>query len=127
MRVLFSVKFFISILHPDTLLLIRRPSVRWVGHGNGNELINWLMTHGGAVALDSVTPSDQMHWTHTPVFFTQSVMVNSCPDKVAEVTFTASDLCGNTQSTTARNSHPTSISRLELSVLQSVFIRVPKC
>lgn len=66
------------------------------GQGNGEELQIWLDAHAHASIEEEAT------WTYTEPVFKPVNSDGSCPDKMAEVTFTATDGCGNSVSTTAQ-------------------------
>jgi len=60
-----------------------------------NELMAWALNHGGATATDACWPVDQLTWQVLNV-----PPILAC--NFVELTFTVSDPCGNSASTTAR-------------------------
>jgi len=59
-----------------------------------SEVVTWLATNGGANATDSCTV---VRWSNN---FVQTDVSNSCSNPIP-ITFTASDVCGNSVTTTA--------------------------
>ncbi len=68
------------------------------GQGNTDDLNAWLATHGGAVAKDACC---DVTWTND--YSSQHFVSGNCPGTGhVDVTFTASDECGNSNTTSAR-------------------------
>jgi hypothetical protein len=65
-----------------------------------NMLNVWLSRSGNAVAVDGGS-EEGITWSQSPLNFSRLDNRTECTDLVGTVTFTASDSCGNTASTTA--------------------------
>jgi len=79
---------------PSITVPARALAVECDGATGQTRFDEWIATHGGAQAADACTAADQLIWSNTG---TQSP--EACSE--AEVTFTVTDPCGGSASTTA--------------------------
>ncbi|MCB2206311.1 hypothetical protein KQI65_16325 [bacterium] len=82
---------------PDITVAAQDTTVECDGNGNTTDLNNWLNNHGGAVASDICSG---FAWTHS---YDPNNFVPGCGGSgYVDVTFYATDDCGNVDSTSAR-------------------------
>ena len=80
------------------VVLITASGVVSLTNANTAAVLAWLESHGGAIVEDVVT--DSLAWTYEVPFFSAMSQDGRCSDKLIAVTFTATDECGHTVSTT---------------------------